>query len=164
MIRSVSPSDVGGFIECYIEVFKTLYETLPEDYVKREINEASTEEYHQEVINELKDCNNILLIALQENEIAGMAWGNVKEDSGWLSFMGVKMPFRGKGIGRSLLNRFIDEVRIKGASKVSLDTDPSLVPAITLYESEGFKKHGKVVTPRGLELILFSKSLVEESV
>jgi GNAT superfamily N-acetyltransferase len=78
--------------------------------------------------------------------------------------MGVKMPYRGKGIGRSLLNRFICEVRIRGASKVSLDTDPSLLPAIMLYESEGFKRQGMVVTPRGLELILFSKSLVEKSI
>ena len=73
--------------------------------------------------------------------------------------MGVKKPFRGKGLGRLLLNRFIDESMVKGANKISLDTDPSLVPAITLYKSEGFTRDGTVVNPYGLELILFSKNL-----
>ena len=71
-----------------------------------------------------------------------MAWGNVKEDAAWLGFMGVKEPFRGKGLGRSLLNRFIDESKARDACKISLDTDPSLVPAIRLYESEGFRREG----------------------
>ena len=88
-----------------------------------------------------------------------MLWGNIKEDAAWLSFMGVKERFRGQGLGRSLLHRFIDESRDRGVPKIGLDTDPSLVPAIRLYESEGFTQEGTVVNPHGMELILFSKIL-----
>jgi ribosomal protein S18 acetylase RimI-like enzyme len=159
MIRFVTSSDVEEFIQCYIQVFQTLYNILPEDYVTKQISEASTPEYHQKVQSLLENSNNILLISQQNESVTGMAWGNVKDGAAWLGFMGVKKPFRGKGLGRSLLNRFIDESKARGASKISLDTDPSLVPAIRLYESEGFQREGTVLNPHGLELILFSKNL-----
>jgi ribosomal protein S18 acetylase RimI-like enzyme len=73
--------------------------------------------------------------------------------------MGVKLPYRHRGVGRALLNHFIDELKARGASNVSLNTEPSLVPAITLYESEGFKREGTVISTSGLELIIFSKNL-----
>lgn len=159
MIRYVTSSDVEDFIQCYIEVFQTLYNTLPEDYVTKQITDASTPEYHRKVKGLLDDPKNILLVSQHNETVTGMAWGNVKEGAAWLGFMGVKEPFRGKGIGRSLLNRFIDESKTRGAGKISLDTDPSLTPAIKLYESEGFSREGTVVNPHGLELILFSKNL-----
>ena len=160
-IRSLILSDVKDFIECYIQVFKTLYNLLPEEYVTKKITEASQKDYHQNVQGLLDNDNNILLVSQQNEEITGIAWGNIKEDSAWLGFMGVKKPYRRSGVGRSLLHRFIDESVARGARKISLDTDPSLVPAIRLYESEGFKKEGTVMNPYGLELILFSKNLSE---
>jgi len=160
MIQFVTRSDVEEFIQCYIQVFQTLYDVLPEDYVTRQITDASTPEYHQKVRSLLDDFNNILLISQQNETVTGIAWGNVKEGAAWLGFMGVKKPFRGKGLGRSLLKRFIDESKERGARKISLDTDPSLVAAIRLYESEGFHREGTVVNPHGLELILFRKNLI----
>ena len=159
MIRFVTSSDIREFIQCYIQVFQTLYNILPDDYVTKQITHASTPDYHQKVQSLLDNSNNILLISQQNETVTGMAWGNVKEGAAWLGFMGVKEQFRGKGLGRSLLNRFIDESRARGARRISLDTDPSLVPAIRLYESEGFTREGTVVNPHGLELILFSKNL-----
>lgn len=159
LIRSITSSDVKDFIECYIQIFKTLYETLPEDYVTKQITEASKPDYHQRIQELLDHENNILLVSQQDEEITGIAWGNVKEKKAWLGFMGVKKPFRGNGVGRSLLNRFLDESIAQGASEISLDTDPSLVPAIRLYESVGFRRKGTVVNPHGMELILFNKNL-----
>ena len=104
--------------------------------------------------------DSILLVSVADDATTGMAWGNIREDgSGWLAFMGVKKPYRGKRIGRALLHRFIDECRARGASKVSLDTSHALVPAITLYESEGFVREGLLENPYGLELILFNKDI-----
>jgi ribosomal protein S18 acetylase RimI-like enzyme len=159
MIRPLRPQDVEGFIECYIQVFKTLYEILPDEYVTKQIREASQKEYYHRVLGLLDDPSNILLISHQSREITGIAWGNVKGELGWLGFMGVKKLFRRRGIGRSLLNRFIEEVTTRGAAVLSLDTHPSLIPAIRLYESEGFKRKGMVENPYGLELILYSKKL-----
>ena len=160
MIRFVTGSDVEKFIQCYIQVFETLYNLLPEDYVSKKIAEASTPDFLQKVQGLVDSSNNILLISQQNETVTGMAWGSVKKGAAWLGFMGVKEPFRGKGVGRSLLNRFIAESIARGAGKVSLDTDPSLVPAIRLYESEDFSREGTVMNPHGMELILFSKNLL----
>jgi ribosomal protein S18 acetylase RimI-like enzyme len=159
MIRPVSSSDVEAFIQCYIDVFQTLYEILPKDYVTKQITDASSPKFHNYIEKQLKNTNNVLLLSYHKDKVTGMVWGNIKEDAAWLGFMGVKEPYRGKGLGRSLLHRFVGESEIRGASKISLDTDPSLVPAIRLYESEGFTREGTVVNPHGMELILFSKAL-----
>jgi GNAT superfamily N-acetyltransferase len=159
MIRFVTSSDVEEFIQCYVQVFQTLYNILPEDYVTKQITDASTPDYHQKVRGLIDNSNNILLISQENETVTGMAWGSVKESVAWLGFMGVKDLFRGKGLSRLLLNRFIDESKARGARKISLNTDPSLVPAIRLYESEGFSREGTIVNPHGLELILFSKNL-----
>jgi ribosomal protein S18 acetylase RimI-like enzyme len=63
------------------------------------------------------------------------------------------------GIGRALLCQFIEQCINRGAHKISLDTDPKLVPAIKLYESMGFSREGFVTSPNGMKLILFGKEL-----
>jgi putative acetyltransferase len=74
--------------------------------------------------------------------------------------MGVSREHRKRGFGRSLLNRFMDEARGKGSRRVSLDTDPCLVPAIELYLSMGFKPEGVAKNPYGLELIVYSRDVL----
>jgi uroporphyrinogen-III synthase/ribosomal protein S18 acetylase RimI-like enzyme len=45
---------------------------------------------------------------------------------------------RGRGIGRRLLRRLVDEARAMGLRRVRLDTNRALTEAIALYRSEGF--------------------------
>ena len=100
------------------------------------------------------------MVAMEEDETIGLAWGNIREDgSSWLTFLGVKPAHRRKGVGRSLLTRFIEESRKQGSHKVSLDTDPRLIPAVRLYESMGFVTEGFARNPYGLELVIYSKDI-----
>jgi putative acetyltransferase len=46
---------------------------------------------------------------------------------------------RGKGIGRSLIQRCIDEAKKMGYSSMYLETMPELSNAVSLYEKLGFK-------------------------
>ena len=159
-IHYASSENVQKFIDCYTQVFKSLYGILPDDYVKNQIETASGDDFFEKVDAALTNVNNIMLVSRENDKVNGMAWGNIREDgSSWLVFMGVISSSRGKGLGRSLLYRFIDESREKGAGKISLDTDPGLVPAINLYKSAGFVKEGTVMNPHGMELILYSKDL-----
>jgi ribosomal protein S18 acetylase RimI-like enzyme len=160
MIRSVTPSDVNEFIHCYVQVFKTLYGILPDEYVKTQIEKATKPDFHENLLKELENRNAILLTSTKGDTITGMAWGIIKEDgSSWLRFMGVTMSYRGYGLGRALLNRFIEESMVKGAKVISLNTDSRLVQAVRLYESTGFHVKGTVKNPFGLELILYSKDI-----
>jgi ribosomal protein S18 acetylase RimI-like enzyme len=45
---------------------------------------------------------------------------------------------RGRGVGRRLLRRLVDEGRAMGLRRVRLDTNRALTEAIALYRSEGF--------------------------
>ncbi|MEO8660319.1 MAG: GNAT family N-acetyltransferase [Bryobacteraceae bacterium] len=53
--------------------------------------------------------------------------------------MAVTEQAQGLGIGRGLLQRVIDEARDAGATRLFLNTNTVLTPAIRLYESVGFR-------------------------
>lgn len=53
--------------------------------------------------------------------------------------MAVTESSRGSGIGRRLLERVIAEARALGATRLYLETNRKLTPAIRLYESAGFR-------------------------
>jgi putative acetyltransferase len=53
--------------------------------------------------------------------------------------MAVTESYRGVGIGRSLLETVIAEARASGATRLYLETNHQLAPAIRLYESLGFR-------------------------
>jgi putative acetyltransferase len=56
-----------------------------------------------------------------------------------LAKMAVTESFQGAGIGRRLLERTIAEARAAGATRLYLETNQKLAPAIRLYESVGFR-------------------------
>jgi len=54
--------------------------------------------------------------------------------------MYVRKKYRGKGIGKKLANKIIKEARRIGYERMRLDTISTMVEAIHLYESLGFKE------------------------
>ena len=56
-----------------------------------------------------------------------------------VSKMAVTQSAQGKGVGRRLLAHTIEEARKSGATRLYLDTNHTLAPAIHLYESLGFR-------------------------
>ena len=63
-------------------------------------------------------------------------------DEAHITNIAVKSTERGRGIGRFLLATLIGKAREKGASTVSLEVKTTNKPAISLYESFGFKVAG----------------------
>ncbi len=71
----------------------------------------------------------------------------------------VKPNHRREGIGRELAELVINDARSIGYSKMRLDTVASMIPAINLYKSLGFKeippyRHNPIATALYLELDL----------
>jgi ribosomal protein S18 acetylase RimI-like enzyme len=56
-----------------------------------------------------------------------------------LTYIGVSSTQRGKGVGKKLLNAFIEASRSHGYHSVILSVETDNSPAISLYEKEGFK-------------------------
>jgi len=99
-----------------------------------------------------------MLVAEENGEIVGLAQGRTNRGGySWLGFMGVSPNNRRAGVGGGLLDEFIRRSRESGCTKVSLNTAPSLKPAIKLYTETGFIPEGYMRNHmHGLDLIFYS--------
>lgn len=101
-------------------------------------------------------------IAWDGDEIAGHLWawpvGDANPDYGYVGSLGVRRPWRGRGLGRALLLWSFQEFhcRGKGGAELEVDAD-SLTGALRLYESVGMKTHG--VYAQGSRVIRPGRSL-----
>ena len=81
-----------------------------------------------------------ILVATSEGRILGCcALLRISEHEFEVAKMAVAARHQGRGIGRRLLSAAIDEARKLGASRLYLETNQILKPAIALYESLGFQ-------------------------
>ncbi len=81
-----------------------------------------------------------LFICKYQNQIAGTAsMRHIGNDIAEIKRMYVRPQYRGKGIGRSLLQRLIKEVQSLGYSKIRLDSGPFMKEARRLYHAVGFR-------------------------
>jgi GNAT superfamily N-acetyltransferase len=81
-----------------------------------------------------------LLLAREEGVVAGVAcMKSIREDTCEIKRMYVRPIYRGKKIGRNLLNQLIQDAKGIGYSKILLDSAQFMREAHSLYRSVGFK-------------------------
>jgi putative acetyltransferase len=82
-----------------------------------------------------------LRLARSDSEAAGcVAFRPLTEDICEMKRLYVRPGFRGGGLGKKLVELIIAQARGAGYCLMRLDTLPSLVPAMQVYESLGFKR------------------------
>lgn len=84
----------------------------------------------------------LLFLAMDGDEIAGInicrAHSHEDPDIGWVNILGVRRPWRKRGIGLALLRHSFHEFYRRGKRKVGLSVDAqNLTGALRLYESAG---------------------------
>jgi putative acetyltransferase len=105
------------------------------------------------------DSGGCFRVMVENGRIVGCAGlCHLDDETGELRKMYVQPESRGRGWGRMLLGRLLDEARRRGMTRITLESHSSLVAARTLYESVGFKfiRHERP-TPRAdiaMELLL----------
>jgi ribosomal protein S18 acetylase RimI-like enzyme len=115
-----------------------------------------------------------VLVASLGGEIAGTATLEVDArmnpesteplapDEAHLRMLGVDPAYRGRGVARRLVVACIDVARARGKRRLTLETAPVMIAAQQLYPSMGFAFMGDRVTPDGMRLLEYSRTLDAE--
>ena len=89
-----------------------------------------------------------IFMALKDGEAVGCAALLKMPDGGYeVAKMTVSETLRGSGLGRLLMQRCIDAGAELGATRLYLETNSSLGPALGLYRAMGFKDLAPVPSP-----------------
>lgn len=74
-------------------------------------------------------------------EIAGCVALKAMDDGGFeVAKMAVADGYKGKGLGRMLMQACVDRAIAEGGTRLYLETNSALAPALSLYRSFGFKE------------------------
>lgn len=131
--------------EAVIEaIYRVDYESFKDHfgYVEQPFEEGLAEFSHWFLNNENYSDNSLWFLAMDGNEIAGMALGLRKDDEdetcGHVNSLAVRRPWRKRGIGLALLHHAFGEYYRRGFRRVSLGVDAqNLTGALRLYEKAG---------------------------
>ncbi len=80
------------------------------------------------------------VIAFADDEPCGYVLGTQLFEDSELLRIAILPDFRGKGLGKELLDEFLRAVKRRGAECVFLEVRVSNTPAIGLYEKRGFER------------------------
>lgn len=159
-VKSIRIEDIDGFIECQIEIWRSLEGILPQSIIDDNLKSLDDSKTVTAIEKGLGDEHVIRLILETQGKVQGIAIGRVDKGVSWLGFIGVLPSQRGNGYGRVLLQDFISKSKACGAHKISLYTSPALQQAITLYVESGFIPEGYLRRHSyRMDMIVYSKHL-----
>lgn len=129
---------------------------------RREADEQAVYEAHQESFSEEQDFERdpfdewtqwsyrepfdpeLWFIAEENDEIAGIALCRGErggdETLGWVNILGVRKPWRRRGLGLALLRHAFGELQKRGRRRVGLGVDGRTTGAVRLYERAGMHR------------------------
>lgn len=86
----------------------------------------------------------VAIVLHQDADYEPVAWAEPlpNDEAAVLHLLAVCPDYRGKGVGRILVEKAVEQVRKSGKKAVRLDTLKSNLPAQRLYESTGFSFRG----------------------
>ena len=113
--------------------------------VKELFNKLNSE-INQIDLSELFNPKNDIVFAycLHDEKLSGMAlmscYSVISGYKGWVEDVVVDNKYRGKGLGRKLMNKLLEEGKKKGLSEILLFSNEKRQAAISLYKSLDFKQ------------------------
>ena len=129
-IRAFQSADAGAF------------RSLNEEWITRYFKiEPKDEETLRQPQAKILDRGGSILMAFRDDEAVGcVALLAIGEGEFEVAKMAVTEAARGTGAGRLLLEAAIANAHAAGATRLYLETNHILTPAITLYKSVGFRE------------------------
>lgn len=94
------------------------------------------------------DKGGMVFMAVHDGEAVGCVALMKMDDGGYeVAKMTVSETLRGSGLGRLLMQKCIDAGAERGATRLYLETNSGLAPALGLYRAMGFKDLAPTDTP-----------------
>lgn len=137
MIESVDPDgDLSRLRSLLVEYHAWMDEHAGETY-------APERQRDEDIASLRRETESWAWVSIQENEPAGcvLLYGQTEEIAEFKRLW-VTPEFRGRGVGRALTRRVVDEARTQGFETLGLTTTPWSDAAQALYESMGFERTG----------------------
>ena len=131
----------GRFFEAYREAFSTRR--------KAGSPEPVAEEWIEEYVEDPDFRPDLSLVVEEQDEAVGFLAAGVMEikqlgqTCGWVSQVGVRPEWRGRGVGAWLVARTMESLRQEGLEAVGLHVNVDNPGAIELYERLGFRVMGR---------------------
>ncbi len=130
---------------CHAAAFQALKEAWISRYF---FIEAKDREVLEDPQGKIIDKGGRVFMALKDGEPVGCAALLKMDDGGYeVAKMTVSETLRGSGLGRLLMQRCIDAGAEMGATRLYLETNSSLGPALGLYRAMGFRDLAPTETP-----------------
>lgn len=130
-VRSFRDGDGQAVYGAHMETFEDSWEHTRQPY----------EEWSHWLLERPGLDPELWALATSADDLAGIALCRVHDtdrETGWVSILGVRRPWRRQGLGRALLLESFDRLAAVGCSRAILGVDASsLTGAHTLYESAG---------------------------
>ena len=92
--------------------------------------------------SELRSIWSYWLVAVQDDQVVGYIGSQSTVDETDVMNIAVHPQWRRRGIGESLINSLIGELKNRGSHSLTLEVRASNAPAIGLYEKLGFTQVG----------------------
>ena len=131
--RTYGDGDARRFYDAGNDTFEDTWEPIV----------PSFEEWSHSVLERPSFDPSLWFLAEDGAEVAGFAICRIHEVDrtlGWVHFLGVRKPWRGRGVGRALLLTALETFRSRGLSRASLGVDAENPTGATrLYESVGMR-------------------------
>ncbi|HEX2180164.1 MAG TPA: GNAT family N-acetyltransferase [Actinomycetota bacterium] len=139
-IREAALNELDGLVQVVIDAYSQFTEYLPPGFV---------DEYREEVAGVLGNPNTQVLVAEDGGATAGtLAFypdgrfyhESVPAEWACLRTLAVLPAYRGRGIGRALMDESVSRARALGRSQMLLHTLPFMAAARALHERVGFTR------------------------
>ena len=155
MINQKEEIQVRSISEEYFEGFHACLDSVARERHYLALVKAPPLESTKEFLRLDAEKGVIRKIAIKHGEVIG--WCDISPGrnegfthSGRLA-MGVCKKYRGVGIGKKLLRDAIADARNMGLERIELEVYPSNIPALSLYEKQGFVREGVKLKGRKLD-------------
>ncbi len=82
----------------------------------------------------------LFFIGLLDGNVIGSIMAGYEGHRGWINYLAVVPEYQGRGYGRKLVQKAIDELRKIGCLKINLQVRKSNTSVIDFYKRLGFKE------------------------